>query len=395
MKLLLPSPSISSSASFDPTLCTSKSATAGCIAGILRRILCSRSLPTHPSDYITRGSSSSIDKNQQLEVEDKTENAKAAAPGIVARLMGLDSMAEINQVKPNSVSRSRSMNSVDYMHSSDQVQGKQKQVNSTLSFREMPTYLQLEDEEFFVLSFEKEGEGREFRAKQRKQRKEEKNRTDKESEGRSKKPLCVLIKEEMNRRITEKPNQDFSKTQKIEDSVCTYAPFKESSIKALERKRKKKKKANCRAAENLEHECNSEDSSPVSVLDFDQEVPTPTSSSTDEDFKLEESRRKLLPELENCGSPGPREDGNLMDNDGKMETMERKSHGLMRKKDSHSNNYLHCWDAICTLTESEMGNRSSWLGSNTYKCEELEDIAADLGLQILAQLLDELLVQLS
>ncbi|GLU18863.1 hypothetical protein SLE2022_351400 [Rubroshorea leprosula] len=374
---LLPSSSTSSSpsssVSFDPTMCTSKSATAGCIAGIFRRILCSRSLPTHPSDSITEGSSGAIDKHQGLEVEDKIE-----APGIVARLMGLDTMPEIGQAKPNSsISRSKLMNSVDYTHyGSDQEQNKHTQVNYTMSFREMPKFLVLEEEEFFVLSFEKEGKGRDLRAKQRKQSKgkknitkkvfsERKNRENHQEMTMSKKALCVLIEQEqeMNRRISDKSDQDFAL----------------SNIKALERKRKKKK-GKWSAVENVQHECSSQDSSPVSVLDFDQFIVDQEVPTLHEDLKLEGSRRKLSPEPENYGSPCGREDDILMDN------CEGKSPRL-RKKEWHS----QFWDAICKLTETEVGN-SIWLNSMTVKHEEVEDIAAAVGLQILDQLLDELMV---
>ncbi|OMO84369.1 hypothetical protein CCACVL1_10862 [Corchorus capsularis] len=68
-------------------MCTPKSATAGCLAGILRRILCSHSLPTHPSDHITEATSvASSYKKKEFSSVDKIDGSKVS-PGIVARLM--------------------------------------------------------------------------------------------------------------------------------------------------------------------------------------------------------------------------------------------------------------------------------------------------------------------
>ncbi|KAJ6716061.1 hypothetical protein OIU74_008740 [Salix koriyanagi] len=143
---LLPSPSISSSSSssLDPNMCTSKSATASCLTD-------------------TKNSSGQMRKPETT----------AATPGVVARLMGLGSFPETSSVDvkvgANSISRSRSMNSMEFRGENDQIQGQHRRVRSTLSFRERPTFLEVENKEYFVLSFENiGGESKKVRSKERK-----------------------------------------------------------------------------------------------------------------------------------------------------------------------------------------------------------------------------------
>ncbi|XVF46759.1 hypothetical protein PTKIN_Ptkin03bG0054300 [Pterospermum kingtungense] len=407
MKLLSSSSSSSSAVSFDPKMCTSKSAPAGCLAGLLRRILCSGSLPTHPSDHIT-DQANSVASNytkQQVIADEVKFDAPKVTPGIVARLMGLDSLPEMGllktQVNPNSITRSRSMNSAEYnKQDTDTIHGKHTRVNSTLSFREMPTYLELENEEFFILSFEKGSERKELRSKGRKckggseelkQIKEDKEnrvlekvseRTNKEDHQQATiRVLKVLNEEKLNRRILEKPNKDIAKS-----SEAVIVKGHETAAKL----RKKKMKLQHHLAQIVEPECISEDCSPVSVLDFDQFITdhdVPTSSEEDLNPEGSNSRRKLSPALENHGCKSPTSnDGNLKEDDQRVNIIEGKNL-VSREKDCHSRKNLECWSVICRMAEAEVA-KSSWL------CSKNEDITADFGSTILDQLLDELVVQL-
>ncbi|KAF7841579.1 vitellogenin isoform X2 [Senna tora] len=87
-------------------MCSSKKATAGCLTSIFRRILYSHGLPTHPSDQIRDLDSLPTNEiNHQFKTKHKIEATSSASTssssssivplGIVARLMGLESMAEI------------------------------------------------------------------------------------------------------------------------------------------------------------------------------------------------------------------------------------------------------------------------------------------------------------
>lgn len=441
---LLPSPSFSASStsSFDPNMCTSKSATASCLTGLLRRILCSRSLPTHPSDQITETSSILCDgRHQELIKSNEKLETTAATPGVVARLMGLESFPETSsvdmKVSANSISRSRSMNSVEFRGESDRMQGQHRRVKSTLSFREMPTFLEVENKEYFVLSFETIGsESKKVRSKERKcevrsgelkEKRREKckrkeNRREKaveaekrESEEKINKMVLKVLKEsELSNRILEdhKPAQEVGNGGKIEDSPAhmslkgsetvylenKWLYHKEVSGIGAELRRRNKKTKGC-AFKNEEAEFSSQDSSPVSVLDFDQFIVDPEVTKSEEDSKSGESnsRRKLSPQLENQNHKhlSQRSDGDLIfDNRNSNETEEPCP--ASRKKVCHNHDYLNMWDEVCKLTETQVVETNLNAHKNMCKFEEdFEEISADFGLQILDQLLQELVDQLA
>lgn len=441
---LLPSPSFSASStsSFDPNMCTSKSATASCLTGLLRRILCSRSLPTHPSDQITETSSILCDgRHQELIKSNERLETTAATPGVVARLMGLESFPETSsvdmKVSANSISRSRSMNSVEFRGESDRMQGQHRRVKSTLSFREMPTFLEVENKEYFVLSFETIGsESKKVRSKERKcevrsgelkEKRREKckrkeNRREKaveaekrESEEKINKMVLKVLKEsELSNRILEdhKPAQEVGNGGKIEDSPAhmslkgsetvylenKWLYHKEVSGIGAELRRRNKKTKGC-AFKNEEAEFSSQDSSPVSVLDFDQFIVDPEVTKSEEDTKSGESnsRRKLSPQLENQNHKhlSQRSDGDLIFDNRNSNKTEEPCPGS-RKKVCHNHDYLNMWDEVCKLTETQVVETNLNAHKNMCKFEEdFEEISADFGLQILDQLLQELVDQLA
>ncbi|KAL7092667.1 hypothetical protein ACP275_12G177700 [Erythranthe tilingii] len=116
-----------------------------CFSGIVRRLICSGSLPTHPSD-------------EQNPEEYSMEHVRAAnmkveaasTPGVVARLMGLDSFPSSPFLAPKdnktlgSFFRSRSVNSIDFLSHFDPIIIKQgrphhhhhRRVRTSVSFRE-------------------------------------------------------------------------------------------------------------------------------------------------------------------------------------------------------------------------------------------------------------------
>lgn len=220
------SPSSSSSSASS----SSTSTTVRRLAGILRRMLCSRSLPTHPTDHITESISSIA-----AACDDK------AAPSVVAKLMGLDSMPNVIIATPTSITRSRSMNSIDYCKGickdHDQLQAERRRVKGTLSFRDMPmpTFFELEDEDFFVLSFEKG------------------------SDHKKEKRLKEKIRE-----------KGFGELKQSSDFLEFSTPNIRKQASCHGAKSRKKKKKKMMKVTNVELECSSEESSPVSVLDFDQ-----------------------------------------------------------------------------------------------------------------------------
>nr|POF25259.1 hypothetical protein CFP56_34080 [Quercus suber] len=393
MKSLSSSPSFSSCSStttpFDANMCNSKSATAGCLAGLLRRILCSGNLPTHPSDQIKEVDSVLCDKDHELKAKENIETT--TTPGIVARLMGLESMPEINLLH-NSISRSRSMNSADHLDGFDQMQGQHRKVKSTLSFREVPTFLELENENFLVLSFENGGDqGTSGKVLN------DLNEQEKQSKriSVSDKPVEKVCNNVKGSTITTSPAKNSHEKPHVvvaSEAVKSSKPVSHNEVfhKGKPRRKKKKKTSPC-LVQMVESDCSSEDSSPVSVLEFDHFLFDPQVSRSEEDSSLADSRsrRKLSPELENYKQQSPRKDNNLIgDDEMKTKKIEGKYHGT-KKKECHSQNYKEMWGEILTLTGAELVH-SNWVYGRIGKHQDFEDIGANIELEILDRLLDEL-----
>lgn len=229
---------------------------------MLRRLLCFNVLPTHPTNQIKDidFNSAEFDKLGCLESEEKigdTDN-----PGIVARLMGLELMPRFDfsntQMKPSSTTRSQSMD-CDSSKESGFIQGQHRRAKTSLSSHEMPTFF--EHEEFFVLSFENLGKDNESRSK-----------------GGTLKPRkvgkCRRRKSESERRESvageeDKENQEHNKraNHKVSQTVILSpaAIFNQNSETAREA-------VDVVEEEKAETESNSENSSPVSVLDFCESI---------------------------------------------------------------------------------------------------------------------------
>ncbi|KAJ4850242.1 hypothetical protein Tsubulata_050482 [Turnera subulata] len=452
---LLPSPSISSTstASFDANICTSKSGTANCLTGILRRILCSRSLPTYPSDQTTETSSvvcyTNIKDQKPIKSNERVEALVTNPPGVVARLMGLESLPDqANTIDPqagaNSISRSRSLNSVEFRGGTDQMQGEHRRVKSTLSFREMPTFLELENEDYIVLCFENIGGGEGRRPRRRKQRKCEVGNGDlnleerrekyerkenrrggvslleknEEEERINKMVLRVLNEAELSNRIAEEDDsvQEVGNRSIIEElpnaSPCLEDSCEKKSIPlhhakkphlidhrlvcdgVQPRRKQMKKKNNYSELEIEDPECSSHDSSPVSVLDFGQFVidPEPAVPTSEEDTKSGgeyNSRRKLSTELDNHSR-------HIDDNSINDDRYSKRKEDICRqsgKKSCHSQEDSNMWEEICRVAETELLQSSNWIHRGSSKVEDLVGICTDFEKQIFDELLEELMDQ--
>jgi phosphotransferase system HPr-like phosphotransfer protein len=207
---LLASSSSSPTFSFDPTLCSFKTA----ITTFFHRIICSSGLQTHPSEQIRELHSKFIASEK---VQNLNTSSTIVSSSPVARLMGLDSMVG------SSVSHSRSLNSVNSVS-----QG----------------FHLVENENFLVFSFESGGENSKFKSK-----------------GRRKEKGCVELKKKKRENVNVGSDGEFQfeKSLFMEDGNC-------------EKVKKRKKGKICCVEKKIENECCSEDSSPVSVFDFECDV---------------------------------------------------------------------------------------------------------------------------
>lgn len=276
---------------YDDTICHSKPVTtAVSIRGILRCFLCFNTLQTHPSDHFKDEAATGIASQSVDDTTSTVDSVEASsAPGLVARLMGLDSMPRVNCANLNSVRRTQSM---DSLRNVELVQGKHRKVKSTLSFRDAPTFLELENEDFFILSFESEREnnlGSRPRRSDlsllapRTKRSQNKN-GDKKTRGRNAQE-CDKENQE-NNKVSDKKLQGVPGHNNSDDTRTVVCPVKKNSKivkqqikkpvdsnKTRERgksRKTKKKEQNCSSLKYIETDSDSENASPVSVLDFSE-----------------------------------------------------------------------------------------------------------------------------
>ena len=241
----------------------SKTHSFGCISLFLQRLLCSGASSTYPSDQIT----------ESPEFFDEPARVRGHSPGAVARLMGLESLPVTDKTRV--VSRSRSVNSDENVKSDDdEIQGKHRRVKSTLE------YVELEDDNFFILSFEKDrndkafGELKQLGTRKYKKRRESRDHQthieDKEnninamnvSPGR-KRPETGELKQ---RRKKKRKNMRKRREIQLRQNIKNYGrrPIDEDLVNCEVKSMKE------------EEECRScDDSSPVSVLDYDRVTPEP------------------------------------------------------------------------------------------------------------------------
>ncbi|XP_009338168.2 nucleolar protein 58-like [Pyrus x bretschneideri] len=210
--------------------------TSGCFNIILRRLLCNGSVPTHPSDQISDSNTTQLAKPPRKQNPDpKIQSSASVTPGIVARLMGLDSLPETNWVSrgPDLVSRSRSLSFADYLmdfDSNDHQNHQHRRVRTSVSFREVPEVMnrQKSSHDFVVVYLDNVGEkSKEVGSKVKKSessfgelrqgKKEQRNRKDKEKNRESgeimkekKKEKIVMIKQNKNIcRLKDEPRRGF------------------------------------------------------------------------------------------------------------------------------------------------------------------------------------------
>ncbi|KAF6153664.1 hypothetical protein GIB67_027531 [Kingdonia uniflora] len=388
MKISLPfssSSSTSSTPTLNVNLCSSPSANtaAGCISGIIRRFFRGESLRTHPFE----------DHRKELQPEVKVE--PLGTPGVVARLMGLETMPEKGRER-SLISRSRSMNSVD------PTERQQRRVKSSLSFRDVPMFLQLENDEFLLLTFENEELGLKWRRSEMgslelKQRRGdrgaknvERNHTNTKKERRhSKRRLKVSDCDEIEylSSIPSHTEEDYRKTcsPPRHKTPVNLASINEvpSKAKSAKKKRRNKKKSRSTGLKG-ETQCSSESSSPVSVLDlcdFLIEPRRPSSEGLRESHST--SRRKLSTDNvvipENPSLPLKSVSGNCME---------------PTKVDSHTGDYFDLWGEVCRLVEEDMGT-SKWIPKEMWKMGDFEDMGIDVALQIVEGLVNEVVVELA
>ncbi|XP_010920845.1 uncharacterized protein [Elaeis guineensis] len=408
-----------SSSSFDSRSNAAADAAAGCLSGILHRILCGS---LHSSNLREGEEADEIDA-----AFGRVEQKSMRSPGIVARLMGLESMPVYPYAASELIGRSRSTNSLESWPGFLSERSQSPVVRTSISFREVPTYLRQENEDFLLLSFtpdDKEetmgsnGMRRATRVREMKERKsEDRDRVKRETRS-------IEEKKKKNRRDEHRHCHKKNVPQKRNDEVKDSAVHSrkknvrrrgcqgtkaEDLIKStkhiempimLERSSIAKEKKQENARGKVESECSSQDSSPVSVLDLaytDDDCCINNNSPSSEEEKetvQQSSRRKPSSNLENvsCLSPSigfaafsSKDEGmRSLDKDSKRST----------KPGQPCPDFSYALGNICRLAEEDLKN-SAWISKEMWRSEGVEDIAADLGLEIFDLLLCEVVCEFS
>lgn len=219
-----------------------------CFSGAVRRLLCTGSLPTHPSDQILELRAGEVKNPCKESVGDQAKvEAVGASPGIVARLMGLDSLPESNWVPRetalNTITRSMSLNFMDYFPEFNGGQGGQhRRVRTSVSFREVPTSLHQQNHDCFVLFLENVSEAEKMGTRMGKSEVGFRDLKQKKAAERSKSKETAVVKkkendEENNKRACRGKNEPKRMFGKLSSEVGTCHGVEHSGSFLLQKKK--------------------------------------------------------------------------------------------------------------------------------------------------------------
>ncbi|KAK4342740.1 hypothetical protein RND71_038556 [Anisodus tanguticus] len=337
-----------------------------CFSDIFQRLFCGGSLPTHPSDQFKEPNiRTTFDHPSQklpFKAEPNTSTNKVAAnnsPGIVARLMGLDTLPDEEKTNFGSFSRSRSVNSLDYLMKFNLTENfHHRRVRTSVSFRDMPNFDTEFKSEFLVFCFndEKEKHGfstirkstkvgnQEMKPKKKGQKKVEfaKSSSNMSSAGQ-KKEVCG----KQNRIIANK----VKKQVKFEDY-----PTKISVESKVEKKKKSKSKC------------------VVSTKIHPQQATTPAGN----EGKMQLNSRK---------SPA-----RVTDPEHAITNKVEKQKEISKETD----HYIKVLGEIYRLAEEGL-NESHWISTRTgenFRFEDFEELCQQFGQEVLELLLDQVVHEL-
>ncbi|KAF5930805.1 hypothetical protein HYC85_031678 [Camellia sinensis] len=361
---------LSSSSSSTPTTTTFSGSKGNSLATMLRQFLCFNCLPTHPSDqFKDTGFNLESNKFGGWETEEKIEGKET--PGIVARLMGLESMPLFDlakaQLTPNSIERSGSMD-YDSWTESESMQGHRGRVRGL-------TCLFASETGLWKIEAKKSREMQEKATQE----------VDCNGEGRDASDVL-------------RPTNDCNCNSDVETEDVNQSKPINNRERSNGAKQRKEKEESVSAAK-VETECNSENSSPVSVLDFVESILDPEEIPTSEEDARSTTgsnfRRKLSAELENFeqSPPSPCKPSTSSSSDvQRRKLIHGKCHGS-KKKDYQRGNYVEMWNESCKMAEEAM-MESNWVYRELWKIEDFKGVGVEFGLQILETLLGELVDQL-
>lgn len=345
---------------------------SGCINGVLHWILC-RNL----RDRRFIDEEEVVGSRKEGHGKSEVVAAASSSPGIVARLMGLESLPAFPYVQPETISRTRSANSVEAWKAPGLL-GEQRSGNvgselrKSQSFREVRSYLRKESEEFLVLSFGDYDECEAFELNTKKMDIGFEQCNTKESRGEKK---LVEKKRSRNKSVV---NSAEIKQSDTKSSVSPLGKHFSGSEKGMKPNEIAERSSSCRkkisfGQEEMEMECSSQNSSPVSILDLPLDADGDCLTSPDSSISVckvsmlkseeEDSRKKVSLEVED-------------------ESNKARKCGLV------AHDLSDIWAHICRLGEDDLNN-SKWFKAKMDKTEEAEEIGYEIGHEILELLVNE------
>uniref|UniRef100_A0A2N9I839 DUF3741 domain-containing protein n=1 Tax=Fagus sylvatica TaxID=28930 RepID=A0A2N9I839_FAGSY len=372
---------------------------------------CFTSLPTHPADF--------VHDSNTIKSEDHKENPKAGAviqapannPGIVARLMGLDSLPQTNWVPRkgthDSVMRSRSVNFADYMMEFDLAQAQHRRVRTSVSFREVPTLSHQQNHDVLVESLNKVDESETKGSMRSKVRKSEmgfgemKQRKEQRSKNKEHMKERELLKKKVNqgnnkismlrdepRRVSDPNGAKRFPTHKknvYKNNVASLkakSPSKPMNQKKLlvEPKFTRKRKIQ-NLAVKVEPEFDSQNSSLVSVLEVSDDA-------MQKQGHISEASRPMKLNLKGKSGSTP----TVSDTDDlRVGAIKNKDYDSMEI--SETQYYSEVVGKPFRLTENDI-KESNWKAKNFLGCEEFEEVCMEFELEVLDVLLNQVVDEL-
>ncbi|KAM0948129.1 hypothetical protein DsansV1_C07g0075051 [Dioscorea sansibarensis] len=352
------SPSLSSSSTTDTLELNVSDTAMGCLSGIMRRLLCHNAAARQAVREA---------KQVSRELCNEAEQKPAPSPGLVARLMGLDSMPVFPYTPPSSMGRSRSTSSLESwpLFLSGERCNESLKMRTSVSFREAPTFLRQENEDFLLLTF-----------------------TSEPSEEKAKKELKQvkeMKKEKVNRREDKKKIKH--RGRQINEELLSSKHKQRPSCKRHSRRKAVDSVRTVKKTE-VEVDFSSQNSSPDSVLDNAFRLD----DKYYEDKKLVQrsSRKKLSSELDCLQRSTPRIKFNVVVDDGglRSQSERRDRNNRMRKHEKPGNDSPELRELTFRCADEEV-KRSTWFSTENGKSEEAEEIAFVAAFHILDFLLHE------
>ncbi|KAI7996242.1 hypothetical protein LOK49_LG10G02310 [Camellia lanceoleosa] len=401
----------------------SHNSTSKCFSDIFRRLLCTGSLPTHPSDLIT--DSTTTIPTTTFENSTKDFKTQVKTPGVVARLMGLDSLPDLNLVpKESSILRCRSVNSVNYFPDFDPTLSHHRRVKTSLSFREVPTFLQQQQQpkkhnlDFFVLCLEKVGgnggnkmglsSDMALKDLKQKEMKTEGNRKNlRERKFENKRKVCRRKEDQPNRvcgncsSTVDNVNLDRKNKEVVQRQPSESLRVKKNGVKHVNQKEtgselkigNKTKSRNNIAKKVPQSVCVSDNLSPVSVIDLHHHSLSfhHESTSGHTNVTISNSRSSNATDNDN-NNPSSNYTRNFIADEHHV-IKAKKNRDDKAKQTSETQYYDIMLTEILRLTEKGI-EETHWVNEKVTEFEDAEEICTVFGQQILDLLFDQVVDEL-